>query len=209
MVIGMLIAVSFTLIVSLIEPQFPSFLRYGYLKKIIIWSWLLLVYLYTAGVEKQDFFLWKDSRHSILFYCISVITIAVLSFLARSSQQLLPGIGLNVQRSQLLHQMLSYLHTHFFLLVLTCITAAVVEELIFRAYLIPRLSMLLRDAYLPVIISALFFGLAHIGYGTLINMFVPFLLGLIFGAYYQKYRNIKVLIICHFLLDLTSLLFAK
>jgi membrane protease YdiL (CAAX protease family) len=209
MIIGMLFAISFTFILLLIEPQFPNFLRYGYLKKFIIWIWLLLIYLYTTKIEKQKFLLWIDKKRNLLFYFISVISVLGLSFLAGSSRQLLPKFGIKVQTSQILNEMLTYMHTHPLLLVLTCVTAGVVEELIFRGYLIPRLNILFKNSYLPVIFSALIFGVSHIGYGTLINMLVPFLLGLLFGAYYQKYRNLKVLIFCHFFIDFLSLIISK
>ena len=209
MIIGMLIAVSFTFILLLLEPQFPNYLRYGYLKKLFIWIWLLLIYLYAIKIEQQKFLLWTDKKLSILFYFISVISVLGLSFLAGASSLLLPMFGLKIQASQILKEMLAYMHTHLFLLVLTCLTAGIVEELIFRGYLIPRLNILFKNNYLPVIFSALIFGVSHMGYGTLINMVVPFFIGLIFGAYYQKYRNLKVLILCHFLIDFLSLMFTK
>lgn len=209
LIIGMFIAVSFPFILLLGEPQFPNFLSYGYLKKFIIWIWLLLIYLYTIKIEKQKLLWWTDKKQTILFYFISIVAVLGLSFLAGASQQLLSKFGVKVPTSHVLHEMIAYMHVHPILLVLTCVTAGVVEELIFRAYLIPRLNILFKNSYMPIIFSALIFGVAHIGYGTLINMFVPFLLGLIFGIYYQKYRNIKVLIFCHFFIDFLSLTLAK
>ena len=205
MVIGMLLASSFTFILLLLKPLFPGLLEYGYLKILVIWIWLLLIYLYATKAEKQKLLLWSDKRQTFLFYLISVIAVLGLSFLAGASQQLLPKLGFKVQTSPLLKEMLAYMQAHPLVLILTCITAGVVEELIFRGYLIPRLNILFKNGYLAVILSALIFALAHMGYGTFVNMLVPFLIGLIFGAYYQKYRNLKVLILCHFLIDLLSL----
>jgi len=209
MIMGVILAVSFSFIILFIEPQFPGVLRYGYLKKLMIWIWLLMIFLYSVKVEKQKFLLWKDKKESLRFYIISIIAIVGLSFLAGGTQFLLPKFGLKLESSQVLKEMVAYLHLHPVLLVFTSATAAFVEELIFRGYLIPRLKMLLKRGYIAVILSALIFGFAHIGYGTLINMYVPFLIGIIFGAYYQKYRNLKVLIFSHFIIDLLSLLTAK
>ena len=209
MIIGMLLVISFTFISLLIEPHFPNFLRYGYLKKLIIWIWLLLIYLYATKIEKQKFLLWIDKKRNLLFYFISIISVLGLSFLAGSSRLLLPKFGIEVQTSQILNEMLAYMHTHPLLLVITCLTAGVVEELLFRGYLIPRLNILFKNSYLPVIFSAIIFGVSHSGYGALINMLVPFLLGLIFGAYYQKYRNLKVLIFCHFFIDFLSMILSN
>ena len=209
MMIGVLMAVSFPFLLLWSGPQFSNFLSYGYVKKLIIWVWLLLIYLYAVKVEKQSPLLWADEKQPVRFYFISVIAVLGLSFLAGALQQLLAKFGVKAPTSQVVHEMLAYMHAHPVLLVLTCVTAGVVEELIFRGYLIPRLHILFKNSYLPVLFSALLFGAAHIGYGTVINMLVPFLLGLIFGVYYQKYRNLKVLIFCHFFIDFLSLTLGK
>ncbi len=209
MIMGMLLAGSFAFLSLLFGLLFPNMLSYGYLKKVIIWFFLLVLFLYVNKIEKQKFLLWADKKQTALFYFISVISVLGLSSLAGGSQQLLPKIGAKEQTSQILTEMIAYLHLHPWLLVFTCVTAGVVEELIFRGYLIPRLSLLLKNRYLPVLFSSLLFGVAHIGYGTVRNMYIPFLLGLIFGFYYQKYRNIKVLIFCHFSIDLLSLILTK
>jgi membrane protease YdiL (CAAX protease family) len=206
MILGMLFAISFPFVLFIVEPHFPGLLRYGYLEKSIIWIWLLLVYIYTTKIEKQPFLLWPDKKRPFRFYIISVISVSGLAFLAGESQQILPRFGFKTRPSQVLNEMASYLHTHPLLLVLTCLTAGIVEELLFRGYLIPRLNKLLKNGYLAVVVSALIFGAGHIGYGTWMNMIVPFLIGLIFGGYYQKYKNLKVLIFCHFLIDLLSML---
>jgi membrane protease YdiL (CAAX protease family) len=91
-------------------------------------------------------------------------------------------------------------------LVFSALTAGITEELIFRAYIMPRLLIFFKNAYLPIVVSALFFGLMHVSYGTLMQVLGPFYIGVIFGIYYYKFRNIKVLIVCHFLWDLIALL---
>jgi membrane protease YdiL (CAAX protease family) len=45
------------------------------------------------------------------------------------------------------------------LLVFTCLTAGITEEIIFRGYLLPRLEILLKNKNLSVIISSLFLDL--------------------------------------------------
>jgi hypothetical protein len=91
------------------------------------------------------------------------------------------------------------------LLLFTCLTAGITEELIFRGYLLPRLEILFKNKWAAIIISALLFGLAHGGYGDLSKMLVPFIIGFIFAFYYTRYRSLTVLIICHFLIDFNSL----
>jgi membrane protease YdiL (CAAX protease family) len=208
-IIGLLFAIGFPFLLLLTEPLFPGYLRYGYLKKLIIWIWLMALFLIVTKIEKKEFLIWKDGSRSLWFYIISVICLFALVMLASAFQLLLPKLGFKIIPSPFLREMILYLQTHPFLLVLTCITAGVVEELIFRGYLIPRFCILFRNKYPAVIVSALLFGLVHAGYGTFLNMFVPFLLGLIFGVYYLKYKNLTPLIICHFLIDLLSLISFK
>jgi hypothetical protein len=85
---------------------------------------------------------------------------------------------------------------------LTCITAGVVEELLFRGYLLPRLQVLLKHPAIAICISTLFFALMHATYGTIGQVVGPFYIGLIFAIYYYKYRNMKVIIFCHIMWDL-------
>jgi membrane protease YdiL (CAAX protease family) len=120
--------------------------------------------------------------------------------------QMAPCQSLKIENSILLEEMLRSLHNDPILLVLTCLTAGVVEEFIFRGYLIPRLNIVLNNKYLPVIISALCFGAFHYNYGTIINIADATLTGLIFGFYYQKYRNLKILVSCHFFIDFFNLI---
>lgn len=92
------------------------------------------------------------------------------------------------------------------LILFTSITAGITEELLFRGYLIPRLEIIVKKTYLSILISSILFGLIHYSYDTLIQVIGPFSIGLVLALHYQKYRNIKILIICHFLWDLMSIL---
>jgi len=195
-VIGMILAITMKFILFFIAKHtICDFLPWGYLAKSLIWIWLLLIYLFANKIEKQKFLLWDDKKYSFLFYIISIISIIGLVILSSFIPLILVPFGLKIEHSLLLKEMLNYMHSHPVLLVFTCLTAGVVEELIFRGYL-------------PVIISALLFGAAHLTYGTVTNIIVPTFIGLIFGFYYQKYRNLKVLILCHFFIDLQSLTFS-
>jgi hypothetical protein len=86
-------------------------------------------------------------------------------------------------------------------------TAGVTEELIFRVYLLQRLELLLKNSYLAIFISTVLFALLHISYGTISNVTGPFIIGLVFAIHYWKYRNIKFIIIFHFIWDLLTFYF--
>jgi hypothetical protein len=76
---------------------------------------------------------------------------------------------------------------------------------VFRGYLQPRLQVLFGKPWIAIVVSSLVFGLGHFGFGDFNGMFFPFLTGIAFAMYYYRYRNIAVLITCHFLIDLISL----
>jgi len=96
--------------------------------------------------------------------------------------------------------------SNYWLMTFTCITAGITEELVFRAYLMPRIQALVKGPYVAIIGSSIVFGLFHIGYGTVMNVVGPFVIGIIFSIYYYNYRNIRVLILSHFLWDYILLL---
>jgi membrane protease YdiL (CAAX protease family) len=93
------------------------------------------------------------------------------------------------------------------LLFFTCLTAGFTEELQMRAYVLPRLSLLFKSEYWPVVISALIFSFLHLGYWNLSECIFTFVFGFICAMFYKKYQNIQVLIILHFLYDLLAFWF--
>jgi membrane protease YdiL (CAAX protease family) len=92
------------------------------------------------------------------------------------------------------------------LLIFTALTAGVTEELIFRGYMQPRLEKAFNSPVLAIIITSFLFALLHAAYGTVTQFLVPWFIGALFSIFYSKYRNIKILILCHFLVDMLSLL---
>jgi membrane protease YdiL (CAAX protease family) len=98
---------------------------------------------------------------------------------------------------------------HYWLLLFCAITAGITEELICRVYLVPRLALLFKNNYMPVIVSAAIFSALHYRYFSLRETIFTFLIGVVFAAHYQKYRNIHVLILVHFMIDFFSFLVAR
>ncbi|WP_194140249.1 CPBP family intramembrane glutamic endopeptidase [Flavobacterium hungaricum] len=109
------------------------------------------------------------------------------------------------KESMALNNALLLFKKSYFLLFFTCVTAGITEELIFRGYLLPRLEIVLKNKISAIVLSSILFGLMHIGYGTLLHIIGPTVIGLVFAFQYEKYRNIKILILCHFLWDLLIL----
>jgi membrane protease YdiL (CAAX protease family) len=169
--------------------------------RIAIWVALAALFIYVRQIEKQPFLLWQEKKYSVGYYILSVITtllVVVAVLIVFSIVWTLFGFK---KDSNSLNKIIDIFRHNHFLVLLTCLTAGITEELVFRGYIMPRLQLLFNKTYLSIIISSIIFGLIHFGYGTALNVIGPFIIGLLFALHYYKYRNIKILIICHFLWD--------
>jgi membrane protease YdiL (CAAX protease family) len=169
----------------------------------IIWSFVLAVYLCALKIEKQPFLLWEESVHTIDFYIVWIVVLLSINYILwRLISTPLNNLGWNNSA----HAVLQLYKLPPLLKLLGVITAALTEELINRGYLQPRIQLFFKDARYGIVISALVFSFGHLGYGTMGYVLYTLMFGLLFGWHYQKYHNIKILIICHFLLDYYLLL---
>ena len=169
------------------------------------WILVLIMFLYARKVEKKPLLLWKEKKKKPLFYLLSIIIVLIAVVILTTVLSILEKTIGMTQNNTAVAKMIAILCGNKLLLLFTCLTAGVTEELIFRGYLLPRLEILFKNKWVAIIISALLFGLAHGGYGDLNRMLVPLVIGIIFGYYYSRYRSLTVLIICHFLIDFNSL----
>lgn len=177
-----------------------------FLTRIEYWFCLLLIFIYAVKVEKRDFMYWTEKKYPFSFYLKSIATTILILILAMFVVSLLLKFSGGNPTSPKMEEVVKVLRNNKLLLIFTCVTAGITEELIFRGYILPRLEVLFKDSKLSIIISSLLFGLLHYTYGTFAQIIGPVFIGLIFAFHYQKYRNIKIIILCHFLWDLTVLL---
>lgn len=176
-----------------------------FLSRMLHWLLLLLAWGYAVRIEKQDFTLWKNRNYKLpkLLLHIVLLYFAVI-IIATPLNLLVNWCGLH-QESRQLKTIISILAHHHSMIPFICMTAGVVEEYIFRGYIQPRLEVVFKSPLAAILISSVLFAAVHYGYGTVINVMVPFVIGLVFSIYYWKYRNIYALIVCHFLIDFISL----
>lgn len=172
------------------------------ISRLLFWLMLVLVYLYCSKIEHQPILIWADRHYGILFYFISCVLVLVAVVAGSIIIQLIAHVFKWSSQAKAAKDMGAF---NIPIKLLIVLTAAVVEEFIFRGYLMPRLHLFFKNALWPVLISALLFGLAHFRYGTFVNVAGPLWIGLVFAWYYQKYKNIRPLIICHFLIDFAAL----
>jgi membrane protease YdiL (CAAX protease family) len=203
---GIAIAVLFKQVVGpyLIFKSEPPLFRL-LVSNVLMWITMALLYLYAVKVEGREFFIWKDKPRTFWFYIAAIAVLFVVGncclFISTIPQRL--GYHDN-------YTMLRYWRTvlkgDMPMLVFTCITAGVTEELQMRAYILPRLYLLLKPPYLPIVVSALIFSFLHLGYGSLGECIFTFGFGVVCASFYRKYQNIQILIIFHFLYDLIAFL---
>ena len=89
----------------------------------------------------------------------------------------------------------------FFFLVLDPITAAFVEELIWRGYFIEKLLAKGYNEWKTILFSSVSFAFIH-GFFIPDKLVVTFLIGLIAGIYYVRERNLVVLMGTHLTFDI-------
>lgn len=176
--------------------------------RLFFWAIAVFLFLYAHFAEKQNLLLKRPERRKIGFYILSILGIYGAILLSGILLMLiLKSLGYPMnQQGDYLKNMAGILRAHPALLLFTCITAGITEEIIFRGYLQQRIELIFKSPAAGIIISSVFFGLAHAFYGTVQQVAIPFAIGIIFSIYYFKYKNIYVLMVFHFLFDYLQLL---
>ena len=178
-----------------------------WLGRLSIWVCLLFIYLFVSQIEKQKFLLWTEMPLNFTEYFKSFFRIIFAIIVGAIIIGLtLKFLGNDPKQGSKFVEIIQILKNSFPLLIFTCLTAGITEELIFRGYLMPRLQLFFNNNYASIIISSILFGLMHIGYGTIMQIIGPVFIGFVFAVHYQKYRNIKILIFCHFFWDFMSIM---
>lgn len=173
---------------------------------VIQWVVLLLILLYCIVVEKKFILLWKEKKYSILFYLGAVVS---LYFICMIGVAILNGIiylFTHEKISSKIFELKSVLNGNYFLIIFICLTAGIVEELLMRGYIQPRIEKIYNSPFLGVAVPSVLFGLLHSAYGTIGQIVGPFFIGLVFALFYKRYSNIKILMICHFIIDFIHLM---
>ncbi len=167
------------------------------------WVTVAVVALYARTVEKRPFSRWEERRLTTKQYVLSVVVLLVfltvlLMVVAIVWRNLAP---VPTEPKEGFDDLAPVLSTAVF--VFSAITAGVTEELLFRAYMLPRMTELFRSKWPAVLLSSILFGLAHYGQGDAARVVYPMIIGVVFSLYYERYRSLAVLIICHVIFDLT------
>lgn len=176
------------------------------ISRIAIWITLGVVFLYGLFIEKEPFLLWKEKKYSVSFYAKAIISLYFICAFGGAFLNAIVRLLMNEEISGKLRQLSVVFKDDYWLIVFTCFTAGAVEEFLMRGYLQPRIEKIYNSPVSGVIVSSVLFGILHSTYGTISQVVVPFFIGVVFALFYKKYSNIKILIICHFMIDFISLM---
>lgn len=181
--------------------------EYLYCNELYYWTALGLIFLYVSKIEKQKFLLWNEKNYTFWYSVKSVLKLFLVLFLVSLVISIILKLAGVNNTSIRQNDILRALHRNKLLIVLIPLRAGITEELIFRGYLLPRLTVSSRKVWISILISSAIFGILHISYGTLGQVIVPLCMGVLFALHYYKYRNIKIIIASHFLWDFVCLYF--
>ncbi len=170
------------------------------LSRFVIWAELALLFWYAKKAERQNFLLWAEENDGFGFALRSIFALYGLILLALMVAAIPRELGLH-EKKEVVQKMMQVMRQYPFMPAFTTITAGITEELIFRGYILSRLSLMLKNQYLALTISAALFAYVHLGYHSVSEIIFTFLFGMIVGYHYLKYRNLKVLIFVHFSYD--------
>lgn len=170
------------------------------ISKILIWCIFFLTILYSLGIEKRKFTEWKDVPYRWPFYIkIIIFTFLAFAVIGIGTSNLLHYLGFSSKTKE---DLSGFVKQYPVFIYVASITAGIVEEYIFRGYMMTRIYSVSGSKFWAIIISSIIFSAAHYSYGTAFMLVQPFLFGLVFAVLYFKYRNLKVLIVFHILWDI-------
>lgn len=180
-----------------------------YVSRLIIWLMLPAIYYYSGYVEGRPFLPWAGDKQGPVFYVWAIPALFVLILIAGAIAAIpyrLFGLRDDFKVINHLHAVLK---AHPILGFTMAFTAGVTEEVAFRGYVMPRLALLVKGKFWPVLISALLFAALHLTYHNFTELIFTTLFGIVVGWFYLQFRNLGVLVICHFAYDLIIIMLHK
>lgn len=206
---GILIAFLFPLLATLLIGHLPlSNWTKVYSSRFIFWAEVLLLWLYARKVEKQRLLIWPEKNRGFEFLITSVVILYLLTIVAQIISSIPVLLGYH-EDLRVMKQIAHIVKGHPALIFFISLTAGFCEEIIFRGYILTRLSLLFKNKAVPVMLSSLLFAGLHYKYNMPREYIFPFLIGVIFSIHYRRFGNIKPLIIVHFIIDMIGLMLAS
>lgn len=177
-----------------------------FLSRIVLWIILIIVFLYSIFIEKNTFLQKEQKKYSAAFYIKAVLSLYFICLIGGGILNAVILFFIQEKISGKLLNLVTVFRNNYFLVIFTCLTAAIVEEFLMRGYIQTRIEKIYNNPTIGIIISSVLFGTLHSTYGTIGQVLGPFFIGIVFAVFYKRYSNIKILIICHFMIDFIAMM---
>lgn len=206
-VLGVFILLIAALVLKILYPVGHNTLAAIFLlSRIYIWLILFLTIIYAHKIEKDFLLIWEEEKKPFSRVIRDILLLFVAIYISDVIVFLIVKYFHLARVSAALQMALLLFKSNFLLMLFTCVTAGVTEELLFRGYIQTRLTMIFGNPWWGIIIASFLFAAMHLGYKTAGEFLGTFGIGIIFSYYYWKYRNLTVLMITHSLYDFLTIL---
>ena len=191
-IVGLLLFLGFPFLLKLLPLDLA-------LQEVAMWLLLLLIILWVYFVEKQTIASigWKKLTIKTILGGIGIgLILFVLFGISNVVIQYL-GLELNQEMAEL------FADQPLVFLILIALRAGVVEEVLFRGYSFERILELTKSKFLAGFVPLIIFTIAHLAWGIGHLLFV-FIAGGLFTILYAVKRNLGLVIIAHFTVDVIA-----
>ena len=118
------------------------------ISRIIMWVILFIVFLYAKKIEKQYISLWTEKKYSLKFYLKSIPIAYFLAVGGAGVASVIIHLLTKEGVSSKIFEATAIFKNSYYLLILTCLTAAVTEEYIMRGYIQTRLTKIYNNQWI-------------------------------------------------------------
>jgi uncharacterized protein len=166
----------------------------------------LVLFFLWRNAEPLSFIGWKR-EHWLREVLIGIALFPVFFIILGLVAYFLQGIGFNIPTTGEQKFLAEARFSHMALALLLVVVVAVVEETIFRGYLILRFLHITKNSTWSVLVSAVIFAMGH-GYEGSAGVGTVGIMGVVFAVVYLWRGNIIAPVVIHFLQDFVGILVA-
>lgn len=169
-------------------------------REAIWWAFAAIILLWLRLAERLPFHSIGFRRPTWKTFAFGIATFVVLiAILVLEYAVLVPLLHIHGDRTAAVRQ--SILNTPLWYRVISVLRAAVVEEILFRGYLIEKVRQLTGSTLLAVIVSVAAFTYAHLAGWGIVHLIPVAAGGIVLALLYVWRRDLPSNMLAHFLVD--------
>lgn len=193
-------------IIVITEHLFSPKIHFGWyfilLMELSLWLIVGAAFLYTRVIERQQFFLWiYNKTYKNVFYLLSIISLFALTYVLWLVAGWLAYALFGSNDFGYFFYLRKLISANVWMLLFVTVSGSIFSVILLCGYLLPRLTHLFGSKYVAILGSALIVSLFNLGSHSFYVVLYTFLTGLLNCFYYERYKNLYVLIVCHFVFN--------